>query len=421
MTSLMSWPAQRNRIGWLQRRLGVTAGLVCFLMVLGSPGARAAVIPGDEPNGDGVQLLQDAVAAYEGDDATEYERLYALAERGGVWLPTLAVQALRDEEIGDVVEWYLALEEDDAGFVAIAIDILAIERDSIADMSSGEPTPEQVDTIIEYDSISASMLEVLDHRSIEVSGETRLVLTSIIANGATPVNDDYSRGLDDLDLLYDSLSFNSTQAPGDIDSRTIAPDSNGGVPTALLATGLIAACALAVGLLAVRRTMANGHLADIAFTDSLTGLHNRRRLDQDLARHREGIQQSGDRPVATLMVDVDNFKQVNDAHGHSVGDEVLRLVGATLHNEFRQNDVPYRYGGEEFCVLLADTTRDEAAAAAERARRAIEAIDPPIAGRITVSVGVSMGPAADITNTLQRADDALFSAKAAGRNRVATN
>lgn len=421
MTSVMSSPAQRDRAGWLRRCSSVTAGLVCALMLLSSPGANAAVTPEDEPNADGVKLLQDAVAAYESDDAAEYERLYALAERGGVWLPTLAIQALRDEEISDVVEWYLALEENDAGFVAIAIDILAIEQDSVTDMSRNGPTPEQVDTIIEYDSISASMLEVLDHRAIEISGETRLVLTSIIANGATPGNDDYSRGLDDLGLLHDALSFDSTLAPGDVDSRSPVPDSDRGVPTALLATGLIAACALALGLLAVRRTTANEHLADIAFTDSLTGLHNRRRLDQDLARHREGIQQSGDRSVATLMVDVDNFKQVNDAHGHAVGDEVLRLVGATLTNEFRQNDVPYRYGGEEFCVLLADTTHDEAAAAAERARQAIEAIDPPIAGRITVSVGVSMGPAADITNTLKRADDALYSAKASGRNRVATN
>lgn len=372
--------------------------------------------PPDSPNADGVELLQQAVAAYENDDALEYERLYDLAERGDVWLPTLAVEALANEEIGDVVEWHLSLEEDDAGFVDITIDILALERDAVSDLApDGAATPEQVDQVILYDAISTSMLEVLDQRSIEISAETRLVLTSIIANGSTPTADDYTKGLADLALTATALAGEFTPSAPAADAGSTPSDD--GVPAALIAAVLLAAFALAAGLIAVRRTRANGHLTDIAFTDSLTGLQNRRRLDADVTRHLD----MGERSIATLMIDVDNFKQVNDVHGHAVGDDVLRLVGAALSHQFRRHDVPYRYGGEEFCVLLVDTDHDDAVAAGERIRSVIEAIDPPVVGQITVSVGVSLGPAAALPETLQRADSALYDAKSSGRNRVAAN
>ncbi len=132
-----------------------------------------------------------------------------------------------------------------------------------------------------------------------------------------------------------------------------------------------------------------------------------------------GPQETSARSNAVLMIDVDHFKQFNDRYGHTMGDEVLRLVGATLSRHFRKTDVPYRYGGEEFCVLLPETNEAEAMFAGERIRAAVETIDLPVEAHITVSIGVSIGPASMISDTLERADGALYAAKEAGRNRVA--
>ena len=111
-----------------------------------------------------------------------------------------------------------------------------------------------------------------------------------------------------------------------------------------------------MGLFALRRSREAVGLADLANTDGLTGLHNRRKFDADIDEHRL----RGDAPVAMLMVDVDRFKNFNDVHGHSTGDEVLRLVAEALANSIRRHDVAYRCGGEEFCALLPGTYPEEA-------------------------------------------------------------
>ncbi len=169
----------------------------------------------------------------------------------------------------------------------------------------------------------------------------------------------------------------------------------------------------------VRSRIEHEHLA---FDDGLTGVGNRRRFDRDLDRF---IGAGGDRrvPVALAMVDVDHFKVFNDTHGHQTGDAVLRHVAAVIAAHVRAGDLVYRYGGEEFAVLLPDADLVDAIEVVERVRSAIAA--SPLAGpayasvpAVTVSVGVSATPPIDSSAMVRSADEALYAAKAAGRNRV---
>ncbi len=169
----------------------------------------------------------------------------------------------------------------------------------------------------------------------------------------------------------------------------------------------------------VRSRIEHEHLA---FDDGLTGVGNRRRFDRDLDRF---IGAGGDRrmPVALAMVDVDHFKLFNDTHGHQTGDAVLRHVAAVIAAHVRAGDLVYRYGGEEFAVLLPDAELVDAIEVVERVRSAIAA--SPLPGpayasvpAVTVSVGVSATPPIDSSAMVRSADEALYAAKAAGRNRV---
>ncbi len=169
----------------------------------------------------------------------------------------------------------------------------------------------------------------------------------------------------------------------------------------------------------------NEALATTAATDALTGLGNRLALDEGLRLARSRIERQG-APYGLLILDLDRFKAINDERGHLAGDGVLAAVSGALRGVLRTGDSAYRYGGEEFVVLMALTGPDDAFAAAERIRTAIEQLQIPNArnapyGRLTVSVGVTtVGPAdlgADDATWLARADAALYRAKANGRNR----
>lgn len=183
---------------------------------------------------------------------------------------------------------------------------------------------------------------------------------------------------------------------------------------ALIAIGVLAAVGAALGGWAAIRSRRNRHFAQLALCDDLTGVGNRRRLDRDLAIEAN----NATTPVAVIMVDVDHFKRINDEHGHDAGDQVLRAVADVLRREVRAGDVVYRYGGEEFCVLLAHSNSTEAAQVAERIRlgvfRMALAIDEPL----TVSIGVALGKGAHVSQTMIRADEALFKSKDGGRDRV---
>ena len=156
-----------------------------------------------------------------------------------------------------------------------------------------------------------------------------------------------------------------------------------------------------------------------ARTDALTRLANRRAFDAALMEATEQFASQG-KQFALVMLDVDNFKQFNDVHGHPAGDEVLRTVGRTLARVVSSGDVACRYGGEEFAVILANTTLDQGQLAAERIRKAIEAMNVQFGGnalRVTASVGVAGCVAEEEAAALvRRADEAVYGAKKNGRN-----
>jgi len=164
---------------------------------------------------------------------------------------------------------------------------------------------------------------------------------------------------------------------------------------------------------------ANEELAALAHQDGLTGLRNRRaadeRLAHELARHRRLR-----RPLGVLLCDIDRFKSINDRHGHAVGDAVLRAVAQRLAASLRETDLAARFGGEEFLVLLPETDRAGLARVAEKLRAAVEALNVEQVGTVTMSLGgaVAEDGAGDAALLLERADQALYGAKAAGRNRV---
>ncbi len=160
---------------------------------------------------------------------------------------------------------------------------------------------------------------------------------------------------------------------------------------------------------------------ELSYTDVLTRLPNRRRLELDLDAEVVRVKQSG-HSIAFIMLDVDHFKNVNDVHGHQAGDEILSEFQTAFTSSLRETDTAYRFGGEEFCVLLRDTDGDAAMLVAERLRLNIAqrfAGGVESAG-VTASLGVASIPddAGDAKALIAAADQALYLAKAAGRNCV---
>lgn len=164
--------------------------------------------------------------------------------------------------------------------------------------------------------------------------------------------------------------------------------------------------------------VSNEELTYLATRDSLTGCLNRRSFFEIFDKQWNASKRNQE-PLSCFMVDVDYFKAVNDNHGHSVGDEVLRVVAHAIENNARDSDVVCRYGGEEFCVLLSRTDVDAAEQIAERLRNAIEKLVFENLA-VTASLGVSsIALGADAPQELlEQADKCLYAAKRAGRNQV---
>jgi len=171
---------------------------------------------------------------------------------------------------------------------------------------------------------------------------------------------------------------------------------------------------------------ANRELLSLSLTDTLTGLGNRRRMEEDLTRtHARAIRVG--RSYAMMLLDIDHFKLYNDHYGHQAGDEALRQLALCLGGAVREDESIYRYGGEEFLVLMPDCSVEDAAQAGERIRHAVteraiphgfRPTTPPV---VTLSGGVSCwapGSSHSVPDLLHRADKALFEAKEAGRDRV---
>ena len=158
-------------------------------------------------------------------------------------------------------------------------------------------------------------------------------------------------------------------------------------------------------------------LRQLAVSDALTGLFNRRHLDTCLVRELDRSKRYG-HELSILMFDVDHFKQFNDDHGHEHGDRVLQFIADTVRRSVRKIDIPCRYGGEEFLIILPETSFECAMAVAERVRAAVEAGSVDEKG-VTISIGVATCPwimANSPQQFIEAADKALYEAKQAGRN-----
>jgi diguanylate cyclase (GGDEF)-like protein len=170
----------------------------------------------------------------------------------------------------------------------------------------------------------------------------------------------------------------------------------------------------------------NRLLSEVSSRDALTGLYNRwfviEKIDSEMNRAlRHGS------PMSLLMLDIDHFKRVNDTWGHGAGDQVLQAIGKLLRDSCRVYDVPGRYGGEEFCIVLPETKPGNTGVVAERIRSRLESTELPCGDTsivMTASIGIAgldqpegtdiLSPAA----LIDRADRALYSAKSRGRNRI---
>ncbi|SIQ20496.1 diguanylate cyclase (GGDEF) domain-containing protein [Alkalispirochaeta americana] len=163
-------------------------------------------------------------------------------------------------------------------------------------------------------------------------------------------------------------------------------------------------------------------LTVLAHRDSLTGAFARHQGEKLAAALLDQAARTS-KPVSFLVLDLDHFKLVNDTYGHAAGDTVLRRIGELLRNTFRKKDLIFRFGGEEFCLLLPDTSCAEAQAIAERLRRTVESlkipeVDPGLT--LSASIGISVYPECGSAQEelFQRADQALYTAKKQGRNMV---
>jgi diguanylate cyclase len=161
-----------------------------------------------------------------------------------------------------------------------------------------------------------------------------------------------------------------------------------------------------------------------SLTDPLTNLGNRKYFDRAIAAAVQSAAACGE-PLSLLMLDIDHFKSFNDNYGHLTGDQVLRLVGMSLKQTIKGQDITARYGGEEFAVVLPATALRQALTVADHIRRAVMSKElkkkstGEILGRVTISVGVSLlQPGDDTDSLIERADACLYAAKRNGRNRV---
>ena len=159
-----------------------------------------------------------------------------------------------------------------------------------------------------------------------------------------------------------------------------------------------------------------------ASVDSLTGALTRTRFFELAAQEFERWRRYR-HPVAAMMIDVDHFKQLNDAFGHAFGDQVLQDVVKAIGRQLRRSDILGRYGGDEFAVILPNSTLEAGWQTAERLRRAVSEVRAPASGTVVASVSVSIGVVEigedpDLEEVLRRADSALYSAKRSGRNSV---
>jgi len=330
--------------------------------------------------------------------------LAALITSAAVLVPSSGAHAS-----GDVTDTVHQLATDGADLVAEEQVLL-----QMAGPSSPTPVSELPAIQAQLRSVDAqgmAVLDQLDRLDIELTDAIRVALDRLPAPDAdsapgTPVRPPpgvvYEAALDDL------LRIAATP-----EAVMTIPVSTGGPEIGLLIVAALSLLALGSAALisTVRRRPVTAELAAMAWSDGLTGVANRRRLDHDLDGAVTG-------PTAVIMVDVDHFKSVNDSFGHQKGDEVLCTIGTMLATQIRHDDVVYRYGGEEFCILLPDSTTEIAKLVADRIVEAAHQIKLPDGQHITVSVGVADSAREDVHTAIKSADRALYEAKDLGRDQA---
>jgi len=205
-------------------------------------------------------------------------------------------------------------------------------------------------------------------------------------------------------------------------------DETNQTPAELAANQHLTLAQLTVGLRNAQKyrdlLQKNDFLSAIALVDQLTDLKNRRALEMELPEQINRARTLG-MPLGLIILDVDYFKKVNDAYGHIVGDRVLQYLAKRLQKTLRFQDIPFRYGGEEFVVILANTTPEEALAAARRLNCAVNSECFVMTNQLKIYLTISLGIASlqleddpQGLNLLQRADQCLLAAKAKGRNQA---
>lgn len=298
-------------------------------------------------------------------------------------------------------------EDDAVRELADAAAELVAEEQTLVATTAADPTVSTARLRV-VDGTGTMLLEQFDELGVQLTAASRAVLSPLPADGQgfAPPTQVYDAALDDL------MRISATPA-----AALPVETSSNGPALGLLAVAAMSLLVLGAAALAnsLRRRESDDELAAMAWSDGLTGLANRRRLDHDIA------EPDLDEPVAVIMVDVDHFKSVNDRFGHQAGDEILRRVAAMLSAHVRYDDIVYRYGGEEFCILLPGATCDDALGVADRVLEAARAIVLPDETNLTISVGVARTDdvrIADVATTVQTADKALIAAKTAGRDRI---
>jgi diguanylate cyclase (GGDEF)-like protein len=189
-----------------------------------------------------------------------------------------------------------------------------------------------------------------------------------------------------------------------------------------VAMGLLAILIGLLSLLAIRQLARLRNWKRMASVDALTGVANLRGI-QHFANAALRRAHAQNEPLTVLAIDIDEFKRINDVHGHPTGDRVLREVAHACADALRDGDLLGRIGGEEFLAILPGTLVDHAVDVAERLRRRVETLeiaDLPGSVRATISIGVAemLPHDRDVSALVERADAALYRAKALGRNRV---
>lgn len=289
----------------------------------------------------------------------------------------------------------------DSGVRAAACDVLATRGYAPLECASREGVEAAVHSRAPAVVLLAAELDREAGRSLlcEIKTDPELLATAVVvlARGATPAG-----VMQWLEIGADDVLVGEP-TPAEIIARVHAANRRRELRLELL-----------------RRDAA---LEELAYTDELTGLPNRRFARRQLAALMSRARRHGS-GLAVALIDADHFKAINDRFGHALGDRALRELATRLEERVRQEDVVARHGGEEFLVLLPDTTAAGAAVVAEAlrshvARRAFADEERRVA--LTVSVGWASWAGEDLDRLVERADSALYAAKVAGRNRVHPN